>query len=97
MRLPRALDATPAYSAVALSAARTAFGGSGLLLLSVTVLFFFALINVLVSDQQLLFQAMLTGLMLAFLWYLYMHLPAFLRRFVSRLVHRSNKDDPHGH
>jgi hypothetical protein len=69
----------------------------GLLLLSVTVLFFFALINVLVSDQQLLFQAMLAGLMLAFLWYLYMHLPAFLRRFISRLLHRSNKDDHHGH
>ena len=69
----------------------------GLLLLGVTILFFFALINVLIRDQQLLFQAMLAGLMLAFLWYLYMHLPAFLRRFISKLFHRSHSDDHHGH
>jgi hypothetical protein len=69
----------------------------GILLLGVTILFFFALISVLVSNQQLLFQAMLAGLMLAFLWYLYMHLPAFLRRFISRLFHRSHQDDHHGH
>jgi len=69
----------------------------GILLLGVTIVFFFALINVLVRDQQLLFQAMLAGLMLAFLWYLYMHLPAFLRRFISKLFHRSHSDDHHGH
>jgi len=40
---------------------------------------------------------MLAGLMLAFLWYLYMHLPAFLRRFISKLFHRSHSDDHHGH
>lgn len=68
----------------------------GLLLLSVTVLFFLAFIHALISDQQLLFQFMLVGLMLAFLWYLYMHLPAFLRRFISRLFRRSDRDD-HGH
>ena len=44
-----------------------------------------ALVNALVSNQQLLFQAVLAGLMLAFLWYLYMQLPHFLRRFLSRL------------
>ena len=51
-------------------------GLPGLLLLVVSVLFIFGLINTLLSNQQLLFQAMLAGLMLAFLWYLYMHLPA---------------------
>lgn len=69
----------------------------GLLLLGVTILFFFALVNVLVNNQQLLLQAMLAGLMLAFLWYLYMHLPAFLRRFIAKLFHRSHSDDRHGH
>jgi RNA polymerase subunit RPABC4/transcription elongation factor Spt4 len=68
----------------------------GLLLLGVTVLFGFGLIQALASSQQLLFQAVLAGLMLAFLWYLYMHLPQFLRRFISKLFQRSRKDD-HGH
>jgi hypothetical protein len=68
----------------------------GLLLVGVTVLFLIALVNTLVHSQQLLFQLMLVGLMLSFLWYLYMHLPAFLRRFLSRLFHRSKRDD-HGH
>lgn len=68
----------------------------GLLLLAISVLFFFGFVQVLVSNEQLLFQFMLVGLMLSFLWYLYMHLPHFLRRFISKLFHRSNRDD-HGH
>jgi len=68
----------------------------GLLLFSVTVLFLIGFVNALVSNQQLLFQFMLVGLMLAFVWYLYMHLPAFLRRFISRLFRRSHRDD-HDH
>jgi RNA polymerase subunit RPABC4/transcription elongation factor Spt4 len=68
----------------------------GLLLFAVTVLFLFGLINALLTNQQLLFQFMLVGLMLAFLWYLYMHLPAFLRRFLSRLFRRRDRDD-HDH
>jgi len=38
-----------------------------------------------------MFQAILAGLILAFLWYLYMHLPHFLRRLISRLFHRSTE------
>ena len=68
----------------------------GLLLLSVTILFALGLISALLTNQQLQFQFLIVGLMLAFLWYLYMHLPAFLRRFLSRLFHRSNRDD-HDH
>jgi len=68
----------------------------GLLLFAVTVLFLLGLINVLLTNQQMLFQFMLIGLMLAFLWYLYMHLPAFLRRFISRMFQRSKRDD-HAH
>lgn len=68
----------------------------GLLLVSVTVLFAFGFIRALLGDQQLLFQAVIAGLLLAFLWYLYLQLPHFLRRFISKLFHRSGKDD-HGH
>jgi len=68
----------------------------GLVLLGITVLFLIALVQTLVSSQQLLFQSMLFGLMLAFLWYMYMHLPAFLRRFLSRMFRRSNRDE-HDH
>jgi RNA polymerase subunit RPABC4/transcription elongation factor Spt4 len=69
----------------------------GLLLLTVTVLFAFGLLNALLTNQQLLFQFMLVGLMLAFLWYLYIHLPHFLRRSLSRLFRRSHKKDDHVH
>ncbi len=68
----------------------------GVLLLVVSVLFLIAFVNALASSPQLLFQLMVVGLMLAFLWYLYMHLPHFLRRFISKLFHRSKRDD-HGH
>jgi hypothetical protein len=68
----------------------------GVLLLLITLLFAIGFVNALVSSPQLLFQFMLAGLMLAFLWYLYMHLPHFLRRFISRLLKRPDRDD-HGH
>jgi hypothetical protein len=68
----------------------------GLLLLVLTALFIFGLVNAVLSSQQLMFQAVIAGLMLAFLWYLYIHLPHFLRRLLSRMFHRSKRDD-HGH
>jgi RNA polymerase subunit RPABC4/transcription elongation factor Spt4 len=68
----------------------------GLVLIGVTLLFLIGFINALASSPQLLLQFMLVGLMLAFLWYLYMHLPSFLRRFLTRLFSRSKRDD-HGH
>ena len=67
----------------------------GLLLVVVSVLFVFGLIRALLTNQALLFQAFVAGLMLAFLWYLYMRLPHFLRRFIARLFQR--KRDDHGH
>jgi hypothetical protein len=68
----------------------------GVLLLAVTVLFFFGFVYVLVTNQELLFQAMLVGLILAGLWYLYLQLPAFLRRLLTRLFRRSKRED-HAH
>src|SRR5580704_4584632 len=47
----------------------------GLLLVGVTVVFALAVIRAVVLSQQLMSQAVIAGLMLAFLWYLYMHLP----------------------
>src|SRR5947207_519430 len=52
----------------------------GLLLLAVTVLLLIGLIQALFTNQQLLFQFMLLGLMIGFLWWLYLQLPGFLRR-----------------
>ena len=68
----------------------------GLALAVVSILFVFGLVRALLMDQRLMFQAVMAGLMLTFLWYLYMHLPAFLRRFLTRLFTRSKRDD-HGH
>jgi RNA polymerase subunit RPABC4/transcription elongation factor Spt4 len=68
----------------------------GLLLACVTILFLIALVNTLVHSPQTLFQLMLVGLMISFLWYLYMHLPHFLRRLLTRLFTRSKRDN-HGH
>jgi hypothetical protein len=68
----------------------------GLVLIGVTLLFLIGFVNALASSPQLLPQFMLVGLMLAFLWYLYMHLPRFLRRFLTRLFSRSKRDD-HDH
>ena len=64
----------------------------GLLLVIVSILFAFGLIRALLTDQALLFQAVLAGLMLAFLWYLYMRLPHFLRRLISNLFRRRHGD-----
>jgi hypothetical protein len=65
----------------------------GLLLVTVSVLFLFGVLHALVQNQQLMFQAVLAGLMLCFLWYLYSKLPHFLRRFISKLFSRSKRDD----
>ncbi len=69
----------------------------GILLLLVSVLFFLSLIRVLISSQQLLFEFMLIGLFLGFVWWLYMQLPHFLRRWVSRLFGKSDGGGGHGH
>ena len=69
----------------------------GLLLATVSVLFVAGLIRTLLANQQLMFQAVLAGLMLAFAWYLFMHQPHFLRNLLFRLFKRSHSDNDHGH
>jgi len=68
----------------------------GVLLVVVSVLFAFGVLHALLQSQQLMFQAVIAGLMLTFLWFLYMRLPHFLRRLLSKLLGRSNRDH-HGH
>jgi hypothetical protein len=65
----------------------------GLLLVTASVLLVFGFIRTLLTNQALLFQAVLAGLMLAFLWYLYSRLPHFLRRLLSRLFSRAKRGD----
>jgi hypothetical protein len=57
----------------------------GLVLLLLSVLFLIGLIQVLVSSQQLLFEFFLLGLLLAVLWWLYLQLPGWLRKGLSKL------------
>jgi len=75
--VPRAVHSASARSALACRLIKILTGLPGLLLVIVSILFVFGLVNALLNNQQLLFQAVIAGLMLAFLWYLYMHLPHF--------------------
>jgi len=68
----------------------------GLALLTVTILFAIAFLQALLTRPDLQFQFLLVGLMLAFLWYLYIHLPAFLRHWISKRFHKTKRDD-HDH
>lgn len=68
----------------------------GLLLFALTILFFIGFVTALAQSPQLQFQFLIVGFVIALLWYLYMHLPQFLRHFITKLIKRSNGDD-HGH
>jgi len=68
----------------------------GLALLLLSLLFLIGLVQVLISSQQLLFEFFLLGLLLAGLWWLYLQLPGWLRRGLSKLFGRKN-GDRHGH
>ena len=69
----------------------------GLVLVVVSVLFVFGLVRTLLLNQALLFQAVIAGLMLAFVWHLYSKLPHFLRRSLARLFRRSHREEHHDH
>lgn len=66
----------------------------GVLLLLLSVMFFLGFLQMLLSSQQLMFEFMLTGLVIGCLWWLYMQLPGFLRRWLSKLF---SKGDRNGH
>ena|SRR5579863_6445262 len=68
----------------------------GVVLLLLSVMFLLGFVRMLVSNQQVLFQFMLTGVFIGFLWWLYMQLPRFLRRWLSKLLGRGDRSE-HGH
>lgn len=68
----------------------------GVLLLLLSVMFFLGFLRVLLGSQQLMFEFMFIGLVIGFLWWLYMQLPGFLRRWLSKLLGRGDRND-HGH
>jgi hypothetical protein len=72
----------------------------GMLLLGFTVAFFIAFLNAMLTSPQLQGQFLAVGLMLAFVWYLYTHLPHFIKQFLTRLFRRSGGHGDgggHGH
>lgn len=79
---------------VAVLALASALPGFVLLLLS--ILFLIGFTHTLLTTPQLLFEFMIIGLFIAGLWWLYMKLPRFLRRWLSGLFGRGGHDD-HGH
>jgi hypothetical protein len=68
----------------------------GVMLLLLSVVFLLGFLQMLLSNQQLMFQFMLIGLLIGFLWWLYMQLPRFLRRWLSKLLGRGDRNE-HGH
>jgi hypothetical protein len=56
----------------------------GFVLLVLSVLFFIAFLRQLLTNPNTLFQMMLLGLVLALAWYVWMQLPGFVRRALSR-------------
>jgi membrane protein implicated in regulation of membrane protease activity len=72
----------------------------GALLVAFTLAFFMAFANAMATNPQLQSQFFAAGLMLAFVWYLYIHLPHVIKRFLSKLFRRSGNDNHgggHGH
>jgi RNA polymerase subunit RPABC4/transcription elongation factor Spt4 len=66
---------------------------SGLALILVTLAFLSGLLQALLSDQQLLFEFMLLGLLIGFLWWLYLKLPRFVRRQLWKLFGGRERND----
>ncbi len=72
----------------------------GVLLLGFTVAFFTSFVNAMATDPQMMGQFLVAGLMIGFVWYLYMHLHHFLRRLLTRWFRHSSGNDHgggHGH
>lgn len=68
----------------------------GVVLLCLSVLLLLGLLQALLTNQQVLFQFLLVGLFIGLLWWLYMQMPGFLRRALSKLLGRKDGND-HGH
>jgi RNA polymerase subunit RPABC4/transcription elongation factor Spt4 len=70
----------------------------GLVLWLGTVVFFFAFINVLLTDQRLLGPMMALGLVIGILWLIYIHLPSGVKkgaRWIARRAIDKGKNKKH--
>lgn len=65
----------------------------GLILLLASIVFLVVFIRQLITDPNSLLGLMLIGLVLALCWYVWMHLPAFLRQLISKLFRKGGKHD----
>ena len=68
----------------------------GLVLLSVTVLFFVGFVQAFLNSPQLQSQFVVIAVLLGLLWFLYLQLPGFLRKGIHKLFAGKRKDE-HGH
>ena len=64
----------------------------GVGLLAITVLFFGGVLNLILTNQQIQFQILLFGLLLGLLWWLYMHLPTFIKELLRTVWRRSKRN-----
>jgi len=69
----------------------------GLILIIFSIFFVVAFIRQLLSDPNSLFGLMLVGLMLGFCWYLWMHLPGFVRKFIHKVISKGGKSAQRKH
>ena len=71
----------------------------GILLLGVSILFLIGFVQALTTNQQLMGQFLATGLVLGLAWFVYMHLPHFIRNALRKGLGRKSKgkEDRHGH
>lgn len=65
----------------------------GVLLLLLSVMFLLGFLRMLLSNQQLMFEFMAVGLFIGFLWWFYMQLPGFLRRWLSKLLGKGKRNE----
>lgn len=69
----------------------------GIVLLLLSVIFFIAFLRHLLTNPNTLFQMMLVGLVLGLAWYVWMHLPGFVRKALHRAISKGGKFDRSKH
>jgi len=70
----------------------------GIVLLGISLFLLLGFIQALLTNQQFVFQFMLWGLLVGILWWLYMQLPRFLRRALTKLfLRRPERNGHHEH
>jgi hypothetical protein len=64
----------------------------GIILLLVTALVLIGFVQAFVTSQQIQLQFLIIMLLLGFVWFIYMHLPSFIRSLMRTLWHKTKKD-----